>query len=295
MIRKLASKFGFSARAWAKVLFPAEAFATATEMSELYIRSIPAALMLWASKAAIRVLTSILPQTSRAFVHGQLIETLNPIYQRDNLKFSVPGTFPYRRAYRVHAKEPETTAWINSIPAGEVLWDIGANIGGYTVLAAVRGVRVCAFEPEASNFAILQKNLDLNELHGRVVALNFAISDRTGVTRFRLASDKVGSSGHVVNPDEGRAVLAYTGHDLIAALGIPAPTYIKIDVDGFERHVIGGLDFSGVRQIQVEVCDNGDAGHVFKRLEAAGFQPNLNLADAERGGAVNVLFSRFDA
>jgi FkbM family methyltransferase len=261
-------------------------------MRELYIRSVPATVILWAAKATIRTLTVILPQTSRAFVYGQLIESLDPVYQRNKLKFSVPGVLPWRRSYRLYAKEPETANWINTIPSGEVLWDIGANVGGYTVLAASHGVRVCAFEPEASNFAILQKNLDLNGLHDHVTALNLAISDQTGVTRFKLASAKVGSSGHAVNPDEGRVVLAYTGRELIETLGIAAPSYIKIDVDGYERHVIDGLDLSGVREIQVEVCDNGDAGYVFERLGSCGFQPNLSLAEAERGGAVNVLFSR---
>ena len=58
------------------------------------------------------------------------------------------------------SKEPITLAWIDTFKDGETLYDIGANVGMYTIYAAVmRKANVYAFEPEALNYAELNKNI----------------------------------------------------------------------------------------------------------------------------------------
>ena len=52
-------------------------------------------------------------------------------------------------------KEPETIAWIDDMEPGEILFDVGANIGIYTLYAASRGVRVIAIEPVFENYSRL--------------------------------------------------------------------------------------------------------------------------------------------
>ncbi len=54
--------------------------------------------------------------------------------------------------------EPETIRWLDRVPEGEVLWDIGAKVGVYTIYGAVkRKLRVLAFEPGAASLATLTK------------------------------------------------------------------------------------------------------------------------------------------
>ncbi len=81
-------------------------------------------------------------------------------------------------------------AWIAGFEAGEVLVDIGANVGMYTIWAAkTRGVTVYAFEPESQNYALLNKNIFYNQLGDRVHAYGVALSDHNGLRR--AASEQV--------------------------------------------------------------------------------------------------------
>ena len=54
------------------------------------------------------------------------------------LRFSAPNALCARRADTFSSKEPETLEWIDTVPEGAVLWDVGANVGLYSVYAALR-------------------------------------------------------------------------------------------------------------------------------------------------------------
>ena len=85
----------------------------------------------------------------------------------------------FYRAKSFFTKEPETVEWISTFNSQETLFDLGANVGVYSLLAAKAGVKVVAFEPEPQNFSVLTMNIYLNELSDLIVPLNIAISDRT--------------------------------------------------------------------------------------------------------------------
>src|SRR5919106_5118479 len=79
------------------------------------------------------------------------------------------------------SKEPWTVRWIEDhLRPGEVMYDVGANVGAYTLLAAVAvpGARVVSFEPSPANFAALCANVELNEVAERVIAVPLALGDR---------------------------------------------------------------------------------------------------------------------
>ena len=82
-------------------------------------------------------------------------------------------TTEVERKYRVHAcrKEPWTVEWLDGcVQPGDVLYDIGANVGAFTLIAAVgRGARAVAFEPSYANYGRLCENLHLNGCDGAVV------------------------------------------------------------------------------------------------------------------------------
>lgn len=157
------------------------------------------------------------------------------------------------RAQTLLQKEPFTIQWLDALGPGDVLFDVGANIGVYTLYAAiVRGCHVYAFEPEAYNFALLNRNLYLNGLGmDQVVALPLALSDVEGFDALHMSDMRIGGSCHSVHeevsfdltPKKSKfsqaCVVDYL--DRLVAEGVIAnPDAIKIDVDGFEHKVING-------------------------------------------------------
>ena len=109
-------------------------------------------------------------------------------------------SFERWRADSYATKEPDTIAWIDSfVREGDVLYDIGANIGQYGLYAAKRlngNCRVLAFEPEALNYARLNQNIVLNGLSEVITAYCLAITDRTGLDFFYVKAFAPGASLH---------------------------------------------------------------------------------------------------
>src|SRR4029077_1974122 len=107
-------------------------------------------------------------------------EKLNPRTELEfdgvSVSYVTPTTFTKWRVDTLFEKEPITIEWISNFKSDDVLVDVGANVGMYTVWAAkTRGVRVFAFEPEAQNFALLNRNIFFNDLGDSVNAYCLAI------------------------------------------------------------------------------------------------------------------------
>ncbi len=142
------------------------------------------------------------------------------------------------------SKEAETIAWIDSFAPGDALFDIGANVGVYTLYAASRGITVFAFEPDAKNFARLRENVDANAWLDRVTVAQYAVSDRDGEGVFYERGAVTGESGGQVNAALCNGMAAYpvalrTVDSLAAAFG--CPTHVKVDIDGQELRVVRGM------------------------------------------------------
>ncbi|MCL6697304.1 FkbM family methyltransferase [Sphingomonas sp. NSE70-1] len=176
------------------------------------------------------------------------------------MRFATTGSSSVKRLRSLFSKEPITLAWIDSFVEGETLFDIGANVGMYTIYAAImRKAGVYAFEPEALNFAELNKNIFLNGLHHQVLAYGLALSDVDKTDRLLLSDFGLGISHHDFEenswtedkqfaPDwkvskDDRRPQGCIGRklDTLIADGLPFPDHIKIDVDGLEHRVVAGM------------------------------------------------------
>lgn len=137
-------------------------------------------------------------------------------------------------------------------------YDIGANIGVYTVIAGSAGAeRVIAFEPHPGTFQFLEDNIRVNGLQKRVTCVNAALGDRDREVRF---GDVVGSATNQVLPIEGGdtsvAVDMRTGDGVVREFGY-VPEAVKIDVEGFEASVLDGMKGSlGQVQLLMVECAN---------------------------------------
>ena len=218
-------------------------------------------------------------------------------------RFYTPNEMTRWRARTLYAKEPVTIEWLRAMPQGAVFVDVGANVGMYTVFAALaRSARVVAFEPESRNYAVLNENLRLNQLGAQVLALCAGLSDRHGIERLYLSEAKAGGSCHSLGEAVGfdlkpraaafvQGVLALRFDDLVAAGQVPVPEYVKIDVDGFEHKVIRGMETTlrqaGVRSLIVELNpDLAEHREIRGFLERLGFgwEPAQVAASARTEG-----------
>lgn len=185
--------------------------------------------------------------------------------------FFVSSYRSYDRAINAHKKESITRSWIFNMSPGETLWDVGANVGVFSLLAAKRGINVVAFEPLYSNFYMLSKNIELNsDVAERVIPLSIALAENDGVDRLYIPTSDPGYSGvsfgepvnhrgetltysHVVN------ILGMTGVCVSTLLpsNFSVPNHIKIDVDGLEEEIIKGfgelLSDPSVKSVLVEI------------------------------------------
>jgi FkbM family methyltransferase len=214
------------------------------------------------------------------------------------LRYASTGSSSLKRARSLFEKEPITITWIDGFAAGETMFDIGANVGMYTVYAAVmRGAKVFAFEPEALNYAELNKNIYLNELHGQVLGYCLALTDHDKTDKLWLSDFGLGISYHdfeenswtedkqfaadwICKKDERRPQGCIGRKlDALIAEGFPVPDHIKIDVDGLEHRVVAGmgdiLRNSALKTVLIEI----------------NFDSPANLAIIDRFGELGWKFS----
>ena len=170
----------------------------------------------------------------------------------------------------------------DNLKSDDVFWDVGANVGAYSLLAAKirsRDVQVIAFEPYIPTFAHLWDNIALNECHTRITPLCCALSDHTNIDFLGVSDPRAGTSEHVVgdaNLNLTQPVTAIKGDDVLTLLGIPHPTLLKIDVDGHEMQLLSGM--TGIlhnpllRAAIIEVERGKTEEPVFALLTDIGFQ-----------------------
>ena len=131
------------------------------------------------------------------------------------------------------------TPFVARLQRGMTVWDIGANVGLYT-LPSARAVgpsgQVVAFEPMPRNLGFLRRHLTLNGLEGAVVC-DAAVSDATGT--LKMAE---GDSPSEFHADAGGSVevRAVTLDDWLSESGAPPPDVVKIDVEGSDDAVLRG-------------------------------------------------------
>jgi FkbM family methyltransferase len=186
------------------------------------------------------------------------------------LKFAVPNPLCEWRAKTFSTKEPETLEWIEKIPEHSIFWDVGANVGLYSVYAAKkRNCLVYSFEPSVFNLELLARNLFINGLTEQVCIVPLALSDRLGSSQMRMTTTEWGGALSTFGRDFGwdgekiRQIFEFqtvgiSMEDAVKRLDIPSPDYIKMDVDGLEHFILqgGGSILRSIRGILIEVNDD---------------------------------------
>jgi FkbM family methyltransferase len=162
-----------------------------------------------------------------------------------------------------------------------VALDIGANIGYYSILAALSNpnAEVIAFEPVPQLYARLVRNVELNQLGSRIQPLNLAISDRSGEIPLFVPNDGVLCESSILaefRPDSTQLRAQATTVDaFLQARGLGRVDLIKIDVEGAEHLVFEGLwkTLDKMRpDIICEVLPGRFRGETEERLASLGYR-----------------------
>jgi FkbM family methyltransferase len=213
-------------------------------------------------------------------------------HQSVELTFVAPNTLNRFRIDTFSTKEPETLEWIDSIPQGSLVWDIGANIGLYTCYAAkARGCRVFAFEPSVFNLEALARNVFLNGLVSQVIIIPLPLSDSLRVNAFNMSStdwggalssfgQSFGHDGQVLSKVFEYSTIGISMMDAVALLKVPQPDYIKMDVDGIEHLILKGGDvvLRSVHGVLIEINDEFER----QRVESTRYLREAGLVLKEK-------------
>ena len=150
----------------------------------------------------------------------------------------VPQRRWFRRYLDGRIHEPALTEHIlDRTSPGVTFIDVGAHLGWFSVLAAARGAQVIAFEMQAGLVPMIQESVALNELDQLVSIVPAGLGSSCGLIPYP-AESMAARSGVSVDDSENRLYAPCLTMD--AALSDSEPDLIKIDVEGFEGHVLNG-------------------------------------------------------
>lgn len=171
------------------------------------------------------------------------------------------------------------------IKPGFIVYDIGAYIGFFSLLAArLAGSngRVYAFEPLPENLKRLKLNISLNAMENAVFCIPKAVFDKTGnVPFYDIGRDDWGRLGEAISPTEKgrlepRAIVKTVSLDeFVFQEGNPAPDLIKIDVEGREGKVLAGASRLLKKFKPIIICEvhyPEAARQVYEELSRLGYE-----------------------
>jgi FkbM family methyltransferase len=182
----------------------------------------------------------------------------------------------------------------NKLRNGATVVDVGANIGAFSIVAAMRakGVKVFSFEPHPDTFARLEKNVGLNALGSAVTPLNFAIAERKGTLKLFVHPTISGANtvapyrAHLdfVEAGDSIPVSAITLEDAFRECKVETCDFLKLDCEGAEFGIIASVPDSVLRKVRhIAMEYHRDPAPLKARLARAGFAVTVKPTDENSG------------
>lgn len=124
---------------------------------------------------------------------------------------------------------------------GDIVLDVGANIGIFSLLAIKKGAIVHAFEPQEDIFNILNDNIKKNNVQSSISTYQKAVSaENTTVTLYEMPNNHLGASLVMEHGNNGKLVESVTLDGWYAESGLSRIDFIKADIEGAERLMLDG-------------------------------------------------------
>ena len=165
------------------------------------------------------------------------------------------------------SKEPETLEWIDSFKNKSVFYDIGANVGLYSIYAAkTKNCLVQAFEPCFFNTDYLVKNIYRNSLNNNINVFPVVLGNMDKTISFNTPNTM---SGNALSQADFKSVStdfpiackynlpSFKMDNIIHYFKLPQPDHIKIDVDGAELEILEGSrkTLKKLKSVLIEIDD----------------------------------------
>lgn len=208
------------------------------------------------------------------FIHNDSYQSIKILNKKIN--FFVPNQIIKQRVQTFFTKEPETLKWIDNFNNENkfVLWDIGSNIGLYSIYAALKhnNCEIISFEPSTSNLRTLSRNISINNLENKIKIFTNPLSNKKD--KFLKMKEGKFLEGGALNSFgeefnfEGKNfdskmnyyLLGKSINSILENNILKLPSYIKIDVDGIEHLILEGgdkfLKHENILSLLVEINEN---------------------------------------
>ena len=236
--------------------------------------------------------------------------------------FFTPNSIIKWRVDTILSKEPETIEWIDSFKSDSkekiIFWDIGANIGLYSLYAASKhkNIQVFSFEPSSSNLRVLSRNISINNFYDKIIINQFPLSSEKfgyaymnepnftegwAMNSFGLPLDYRGDKFDV---EQKYKMLGLSIDFILGNKFLEVPNYIKIDVDGIEDKILEGginsLNHVNLKSVSIELNENytSQYNNVFNSMKKIGLdykqKKHANIYDDDQrfSNLYNYLFEK---
>jgi FkbM family methyltransferase len=221
--------------------------------------------------------------------------------------------YTYNRSLELCARmnfETENLDFIDKMMPNQVYYDLGACEGRFSIYAALKGMKVIAFEPNKDNYSVLIKNIELNNLTDNITTFNVGVGETNKQGILQIGQPWPGGHQKVVKHDSIRGDLGFDFKEdevidiisldsFIDLNNLPIPNKIKIDIDGSEIPFLKGsiklLENNAVSQLLFEL-DESDSNYnkVIETLGKIGFELINKFQVPNEANLFNILFSKIN-
>ena len=197
------------------------------------------------------------------------------IINNKKIIFFTPNEIIDWRVHTLFSKEPDTIEWIDKFNGEKIVfWDIGANIGLYSIYAALKHkeIEIISFEPSVNNLRVLSRNIFKNNLTDTIKIFQLPLSEKENtfsnmnenefIEGWSMSSfgDNINFEGENFLPKHNYKIFGTNINYLLNNKILPFPNYIKIDVDGIEHKILNGankyLSGANIKSILVELNED---------------------------------------
>ena len=210
----------------------------------------------------------------KVFLHQDSYKSLKVLDKK--LTFFIPNKLTEWRVDTFFSKEPETLEWIDSFKKNQeiIFWDIGANIGLYSLYTCLKhsNSNIIAFEPSTSNLRVLSRNISMNNFENKIKIVPMPLNKKENNFSLMYESDfieggalnsfdkELNFEGKKFQSDLKYNVIGTSINYLLQNKIIQIPDYIKIDVDGLEHLILEGADQflnnKKIKSLSIEINEN---------------------------------------
>ena len=228
----------------------------------------------------------ILDKIFQLITKRSILNWFKDFFQKDSYKkisilskevnFFIPNQLTDWRIETFFTKEPETLEWIDNFEKKDkiIFWDIGANIGLYSIYSVLRNenVSTISFEPSTSNLRVLSRNISINNLENKIKILSAPLSNKENQFLTMNEGDFIEGgalntfgenydfAGELFDSKMKYKILGTTIKNLLDNNILEIPNYIKIDVDGIEHLILEGagkyLKDRRIKSLSIEINED---------------------------------------